>query len=98
MLTCTKYRPADLTIEKEAGTGKTIRCKYFETVLLEVSGERIVPVSDDSFRALVCIRGEGTLTVDGQAQPVRAGDSFFIPAADNRITLEGDMTVAVTGV
>jgi mannose-6-phosphate isomerase class I len=36
--------------------------------------------------------------VDGQAQPVRAGDSFFIPAADNRITLKGEMTVAVTGV
>ena len=100
VLTCTKYRPADLTIEEEAETGKTIRCKYFETVILTVEGNegKILHITDDSFRALVCIRGEGSLTAENKTYPVKAGDSFFIPAADNRITLKGDMTVAVTGV
>ena len=65
---------------------------------MEGNEGKILHITDDSFRALVCIRGEGSLTAENKTYPVKAGDSFFIPAADNRITLKGDMTVAVTGV
>ena len=100
VLTYTKYQPADLTIEETNAEEKQIRCKYFETAILSVNAAspRAIPVTDDSFRALVCIRGEGALSTDGETRPVKAGDSFFIPAANRTLSLSGNMTVALTGV
>ena len=61
-------------------------------------GKSVIPVSEDSFRAVTCIDGEGALTVGGERLDVRAGDSFFIPAGNKSIELSGEMTVAVTSV
>ena len=97
VLDCRQYRPADFSIEEEGGE-KRIRCKYFETAILTVRGEKAVHISDDSFRAITCIRGEGSIVTETETQSVRAGESFFIPAANRILTLSGNLTVAVTGV
>jgi len=104
VLAFTKYQPADLTVEKVTGDETHIQCKYFETTVLKVGQNSIkgtafsVPASEDSFRAVTCIDGEGTLTVGGERLEVRAGDSFFIPAGNRTIELSGEMTVALTSV
>ena len=104
VLIFTMYKPADLTVEKVAGDETHIQCKYFETTVLKVGQNSIkgtafsVPASEDSFRAVTCIDGEGTLTVGGERLEVRAGDSFFIPAGNRTIELSGEMTVALTSV
>ncbi len=100
VLDCTKYEPAELTVEEQNEEEKHIRCKYFEAAILTVSGEKSLHISDDSFRSLVCIRGEGTISTDDNSSPipVKAGDSFFIPAADRTLTCEGEMTLVVAGV
>ena len=102
-----QYKPADITIEEttesqandnKASKERHIQCKYFETFILTVSGEVIIPIHDDSFKALVCIQGAGTLNADGQTHHIKAGESFFLPAVDKAITLLGELTVAITSV
>lgn len=101
VLVYTKYEPEDLKIEKVTGDETHIRCKYFETTIMKTGPNGTkdsVPVSDESFRAVTCIGGEGAITVDGETLSVRAGDSFFIPAGNKSVALSGAMTLAVTGV
>ena len=47
-----------------------------------------------SFRCLTCVEGSGK--IDGQT--AAAGDSFFVPAGEGSIKLEGDMTFIITAV
>ena len=104
VLDYSRYKPAEITIEdvteQENGKNeeKRIRCKYFETIVMSVSDEKTIHISDDSFKAFVCIRGEGTLSAGNMIQPVKAGDTIFIAAGEKDIELKGGMTFALTGV
>ena len=80
------YRPTRFGEDEIIG-----KCKYFEVERMEVSGKAYVGVTKDSYVALSVVSGSGSC--DGT--PATAGDSFFAPASNGEISLEGNMTVLV---
>lgn len=87
------------TVQKDGYQLKILsRCKYFECISCILHG--VFPLEGDgnSFRSLVCVRGEGTLRCrenpekEGGAQELflKAGDSVFLPAGERRLLLEGE--------
>ena len=85
-----KYEPVEL--EEEDGK---IRCKYFEVQLLNVEGEKVIPLSDDSFYSAVCIKGNGIIRVEDKAITTYAGEATFIPATNATLTIDGNMSLFV---
>ena len=88
-----KYIPECLDQED----GK-IRCKYFEVVLEDICGEIEIPLTDDSFHSFICLRGEGTLSLNGEVQIVKAGDSIFMPARNGLLHISGNLAMALTKI
>lgn len=86
-----KYEPVEL--EQEDGV---VRCKYFETAFLD--GEKRIQLEDDSFYAVTCISGNGTLEIDEETMSVNPGDSFFIPAITGTLSISGTASLALTRV
>lgn len=63
-------------------------CRYFHTALVSLRGERTIAADPSSLRALLCVRGSGT--VDGA--PFMAGDSLLLPAGECAcVTGDGDL-------
>ena len=74
-------------------------CPYFEVRRLETAGGAVsVDVDASSFRHLLCIGGEGEILHDGVRYPITRGDSFFLPAGMGRCTLEGALSVLISGL
>ena len=69
-------------------------CEYFESRLFEVRGHREIELSENSFRAVSCVDGEGCIGTHA----ARAGDTFFVSACNETLTLTGDMTIIVSFV
>ena len=87
-----KYEP--VTLEENEGK---LQCKYFEVSLIEIDGTEKIALTDDSFYSLTCIRGSGKLLMAGE-MPVSAGDTFFIPATNETIYMEGRLSLILTRV
>lgn len=60
------------------------RCKYFEVhrMLMNTTHRQKLTFSADalSFRALLCIEGQGTMEFEGEVLDFRKGDCIFVPA------------------
>lgn len=89
-----KYEP----IKREKNYGR-IRCKYFEVELVEVVGHEKIHLSNDSFYSVTCIKGKGNgkIAMD-EVIDISSGDTFFIPATNNLLFLEGNMTLLITRI
>nr|MCR5347352.1 hypothetical protein [Fretibacterium sp.] len=87
--------PGDFEVEQQDGS-RQIRCKYFETGIVE--GKARMPIEDDSFHAVVCIRGGGEIAVGDKREVIKAGESLFIPAMNEVLKTDGDMSVVITKV
>ena len=86
-----KYEPVEL--EQEDGV---IRCKYFETAF--VNGEARFQLEDDSFYAMICISGRGTVELEERRMDVSPGDTFFVPAVNGMLSISGTASLALTRV
>lgn len=64
-------------------------CPYFATDKIELDGRLSFPVGSDSFRALLCMEGEGSLTAGDQTVAFHRGDCLFIPADTGVLVLDG---------
>ncbi len=73
-------------------------CRYFKVRRLEVSGERHVDVTKESFIHLLCVKGDGKLICGGEEHEIKRGDSYFLPARLGNATLTGDMTVILSQI
>lgn len=69
-------------------------CEYFTASRLDVRGSQTVAVREDSFLAVTCVEGGGSINGD----PVLRGDSFFVTAGTGNVTLSGDMTLILTRI
>ena len=89
-----KYEPTEL--EKDDGK---LRCKYFEIGLVVVVGHEKIHLSNDSFYSVTCIKGKGNgkIAMD-EVIDISSGDTFFIPATNNLLFFEGNMTLLITKV
>ena len=57
-----------------------------------------IPLTDDSFHSFICLRGEGTLSLNGEVQIVKAGDSIFMPARNGLLHISGNLAMALTKI
>ncbi len=90
----TRLTPTPLATDglwQRGDTARLAECDYFTSERWQIDGERVSPAGD-SFRALLCLDGDGVLIADGETYPVRRGDSVFLPA-DVTATLRGNMEI-----
>lgn len=88
-----KYEPNNFTTSENT-TGQILsQCKYFESVIHEIDGSEKIKLHNDRFSSLICLSGSGTLAIEDYELQVGAGDSFFIPAADELLTITGSLSV-----
>lgn len=70
-------------------------CEYFETRKYKVEFTNPVVFSiKDSFISLSCTKGEGEIC----GEKIKVGESVFIPATEESITLTGDMEILAVSV
>lgn len=91
-----KYVPTENSAARKKPGKLLSRCKYFETLLLEVDGQEKLPLQADRFSALVCISGEGVLVVDGTEMEFFAGECVFVPAKDGLLTIKGELKIVLS--
>lgn len=98
----TNYRRFPLTErQKPCGTGGRrvlAECPYFRAEELCVCGSAEAEKDESSFRHLLCTEGEGSLRCGDAVFPIRAGDSYFLPAAAERCLLTGQFTAILSGL
>lgn len=75
-----------------------VHCRYFRVRRLAVSGMREERVTGESFVALLCVEGEGTILADGVSYPLQKGELYFLPAGLGEYSLHGGMTVLSSSV
>lgn len=101
--------PRDLHIEKAidvtdlnppkkycANGNKLAECKYF--TVDKYSGNCVIPMTADSFKSVIAVSGEGTLTVNGFEMSFKKGDSIFVPAQNGEIKINGECDIIVSYV
>ena len=93
-----RYVPEGLNTVTDSLGQKQIRCKYFETTISEVNDSITMQLDDDSFHAMVCIRGSGTVEIGGESVDISAGESIFIPASKNPLVIKGQLSVVTTKI
>ncbi len=76
-----------------------IECPYFNTAVYDLTEPMTIDYSElDSFVALIGIKGEGLLTVDGEEVTLRAGETILIPATVQEVNVEGTVKFLETYV
>lgn len=71
---------------------------YFNANRVYVRGKHRLDNPDDSFMAIICLDGEGLCRVDNILQPIHKGTTLLVPAVQNSVGLEGDMTIITVTV
>ena len=67
-----------------------IQCPYFTTAIYDLTEPMTLDYSElDSFVILIAVRGEGTLTIDGEEASFRMGDTILLPATTQEVRVEG---------
>ena len=85
--TLDEYKHTEFDLKDDAVIGA---CDYFLTRKLKQKFTNTPYfVTKNSFSCLTCVEGNGE--IDGQR--CARGDSFFIPASDSEITINGEMTL-----
>lgn len=76
-----------------------VQCPYFNTAVYDLTEPMTIDYSDlDSFVILIAIKGEGTLSVDGEDLLFRAGDTLLLPATIKEVRVEGTLKFLETYV
>ena len=67
-----------------------VDCPYFTTNINELTKPRLIDYSYlDSFVILIGVKGQGTVTADGQTLPLCSGETILVPATIQKIYVEG---------
>ena len=68
-------------VDGEVPEGLLADCPYFRTELLTVVPSKPIFIEEAAqFASLLCVDGEGIMTVRGENFTVKKGDSWFLPA------------------
>lgn len=79
------YKTYEFDKKDESLIGK---CEYFETRKYKLDFTKIsFNVEKDSFMSITCVGGEGTVN----GEKLSLGDTYFIPAGEGEITVQGDL-------
>ncbi|MBR1548777.1 MAG: mannose-6-phosphate isomerase [Prevotella sp.] len=76
-----------------------VECPYFNTAVYDLTEPMDIDYSElDSFVILIGLKGEGTLTVDGEEVAFRGGETILLPANINNVRAEGTIKFLETYV
>ena len=76
-----------------------VECPYFNTAAYDLTEPMEIDYSElDSFVVLIGLKGECTLTIDGEEVTFHAGESILIPATAKEVRTEGTMKFLETYV
>ncbi len=103
-----KYDPSSATMIREGqeilpghlgSEAKLLgRCKYFESFLYEIDGNREIPLDQNSFISLLCLEGSGAIMKDDHKEAFSAGESFFLPTGEGKVVVEGSCKLVATHI
>lgn len=89
-----EIKKADLS----AADAVLAQCDKFTVRKLAVGGSMDVAISTDCFHSLIVTEGSGELELNGEKLLLEKGDSVFVPAQDDKYTINGDCTVILSYV
>ena len=76
-----------------------VECPYFNTTVYDLTEPMTIDYSElDSFVILIGLKGEGTLTVDGEQVGFRAGETILLPATAKEVHAAGTVKFLETYV
>ena len=79
------YKAYEFDKKDESLIGK---CEYFETRKYKLDFTKMsFNVEKDSFMSVTCVGGDGTIN----GEKLSLGDTYFIPAGEGEITVQGDL-------
>lgn len=91
VLDCRKYENTG-----QPDTPQSVQYKYFGVERHTIHGSFTLPMSEDRFASVVCVRGNGSLQRDGKQAALRRGDSLYLPAGGSPAAFSGDLQIIVT--
>ena len=79
---------------------KLVDCPYFTTSVYDIDNlTEIEAVANDTFVVLIVLKGEGTVTTDGdETVSVKAGDTLLIAAENSRLEVSGSIKLLETHI
>ena len=76
-----------------------VECPYFNTAVYDLTEAMTIDYSElDSFVILIGMKGEGTLTIDGETVAFSAGETILVPASAQEVRTEGTIKFLETYV
>ena len=76
-----------------------VECPYFTTAVYDLTEPMTLDYSDlDSFVILIAVKGQGTLTADGETVTFQKGDTILLPATTEEVKVEGTVRFLETFV
>ena len=74
-------------------------CPYFTTAVYDLTEPMTLDYSElDSFVILIAVKGEGTITANGEETTFRMGDTILLPATTAEVKIEGTVKFLETFV
>ena len=81
------YKESEFDTDDKSVIGK---CEYFETRKYSLNfTKQSFNVENNSYLSITCVKGEGTI----EGQRITRGDTFFIPAGEGEVTVEGNLDI-----
>ena len=81
------YRESEFDTDDKSVIGK---CEYFETKKYSLNfTTQTFNVENNSYLSITCVKGEGTV----EGEKITRGDTFFIPAGEGEVTVEGNLDI-----
>lgn len=74
------------------------RCKYFESTKYKISGEALIKMDDASFRSIVVLSGNATISTGDESMDAAPGESFFVSAGRKVVHISGECEIIVTNI
>lgn len=76
-----------------------VECPYFNTAVYDLTEPMVIDYSElDSFVILIGLKGESTLTIDGEQVIFRGGETILLPATAKEVCVEGSIKYLETYV
>ena len=74
-------------------------CPYFTTAVYDLNEPMTLDYSElDSFVILIAVKGEGTITANGEEMKLAKGDTILLPATTGEVKIEGTVKFLETFV
>ena len=74
-------------------------CPYFTTAVYDLNEPMTLDYSElDSFVVLIAVKGEGTITANGEEMKLAKGDTILLPATTGEVKVSGELKFLETFV